>query len=130
MAVGGSGRIVVHLDPELKQRLHARLRSDGMDLKGWLVERARAYLDAAEGSRASGVHEQTAPSDLSETQRHILDAMNSDTRVQRHAEELMQMTGLRAGDLQAALVELELRGCVVYRSGLYRPVRRAGTASG
>lgn len=39
-----SGRLVVDIDPELKQALHAALAADGLSLKNWLVLRARAYL--------------------------------------------------------------------------------------
>ena len=38
MGVGRSGRIVVEFDPEQKRQLHARLRSEGRDFKGWLLE--------------------------------------------------------------------------------------------
>jgi len=39
-----SGRIVIEIDPDLKQRLHALLALQGTTLKDWFVEKAAAYV--------------------------------------------------------------------------------------
>jgi hypothetical protein len=44
MAKGPSGRIVIEVDPDLKQRLHARLALQGSTLKDWFVECARDFV--------------------------------------------------------------------------------------
>lgn len=44
MAKGSSGRIVIEIDPDLKQRLHALLALQGTTLKDWFVEKAAAYV--------------------------------------------------------------------------------------
>lgn len=44
MAVGPSGRIVVEIDPELKQELYAALEQDGVNLKQWFLERVGEHL--------------------------------------------------------------------------------------
>ena len=44
MAVGQSGRIVIEIDPELKQELYASLTDDGMTLKQWFLHRVEEYL--------------------------------------------------------------------------------------
>lgn len=160
MGVGQSGRIVVELDPALKRRLHDRLRNEGRDFKGWLLERVKEYLavprngagpqdgagsqDAA-GSRdsaeprggersrdgeASGDSEasrrrERAPSGLSELEERVLDAMSSSGRAQLHLDELERATGLGIGQLQAALLQLELRGCIAQHLGFYRRVGRS-----
>ena len=45
MPIGSSGRIVVELEPELKQSLHAALRENGTNLKDWFTEQARLFLE-------------------------------------------------------------------------------------
>lgn len=44
MAVGNSGRIVIEIEPELKQHLHRALQQQGLTLKDWFVENARHFL--------------------------------------------------------------------------------------
>jgi hypothetical protein len=44
MPVGTSGRIVIEVDPELKQQLYAALHQDGMTLKDWFQKNLHAYL--------------------------------------------------------------------------------------
>ena len=44
MPVGRSGRIVVEIDPELKQELYAALDHDGISLKQWFLDNAGEYL--------------------------------------------------------------------------------------
>lgn len=44
MPIGSSGRIVVEIEPELKQLLHSTLQKEGMTLKDWFTDQARKYL--------------------------------------------------------------------------------------
>jgi len=44
MSRGSSGRIVIEVAPELKNRLHASVALEGRTLKDWFVEQAEAYL--------------------------------------------------------------------------------------
>jgi len=44
MPVGASGRIVVEIDPELKQELYGALEMDGMRLKHWFLEQVDDFL--------------------------------------------------------------------------------------
>lgn len=44
MAIGASGRVVIEIEPELKQLLHATLQKDGLTLKDWFTGQARKYL--------------------------------------------------------------------------------------
>ncbi|MBA6414179.1 hypothetical protein H2508_13775 [Parahaliea sp. F7430] len=44
MSIGASGRIVVEIDPSLKQELHAALRQEGLNLKSWFLDNAEKYL--------------------------------------------------------------------------------------
>ena len=44
MSIGTSGRIVIEVDPELKQELHTTLRSEGTNLKAWFLEQAGCFL--------------------------------------------------------------------------------------
>lgn len=44
MPVGASGRIVIEVDPELKQELYSVLDEDGMKLKQWFLENVMDYL--------------------------------------------------------------------------------------
>lgn len=44
MAIGTSGRIVIEVEPELKQLLHTALQKEGLTLKDWFVENARHFL--------------------------------------------------------------------------------------
>ncbi len=37
MPVGRSGRIVIEIDPELKQELYASLEAEGLSLKHWFL---------------------------------------------------------------------------------------------
>jgi len=73
MARGPSGRIVVELEPALKQDLHAALAADNTTLKEWVEAQANAYLDqrsqprlpgfsgpAGAGGRPAGVEASTA----------------------------------------------------------------------
>ncbi len=45
MPVGGSGRIVIEIDPELKQELYRALSEQGLNLKQWFLINAKQYLD-------------------------------------------------------------------------------------
>lgn len=44
MPVGQSNRVVIDIDLELKQDLHALLKSEEKSLKYWFEEKARAYI--------------------------------------------------------------------------------------
>ncbi|MFZ6813782.1 hypothetical protein ACO0K3_04895 [Undibacterium sp. Rencai35W] len=44
MSVGGSGRIVIEIAPDMKRELHAALSRDGQTLKRWFVIRAEEYI--------------------------------------------------------------------------------------
>jgi len=45
MPVGGSGRIVIEIDPELKQELYGALSEQGLNLKQWFLKNAKTYLN-------------------------------------------------------------------------------------
>jgi len=45
MPVGGSGRIVIEIDPELKQELYEALSEQGLNLKQWFLGNAKTYLN-------------------------------------------------------------------------------------
>jgi hypothetical protein len=44
VSIGASGRIVIEVEPDLKQELHAALREEGTNLKAWFLENAQAFL--------------------------------------------------------------------------------------
>jgi predicted Rossmann fold nucleotide-binding protein DprA/Smf involved in DNA uptake len=123
MPVGRSGRIVVEFDPELKARLHARLRSEGRDFKGWLLERVEDYLGAPREKEEVTARLGEIESELTETQKRVLDALSADGPAQRHVDHLLDATGLPIGEIYAALLHLELQGHVTQDLGFYRRVR-------
>lgn len=43
--IGKSGRIVIEIEPEMKQRLYSVLASRGLNLKEWFIEHVDDYLD-------------------------------------------------------------------------------------
>ena len=45
MAVGSSGRVVIEMNPELKQQLHELLRRRGTNLKEWFVIQASDFVN-------------------------------------------------------------------------------------
>ena len=45
MPVGHSGRIVIEIDPELKQELYSALTEQGLNLKQWFLVNAKQYLE-------------------------------------------------------------------------------------
>ncbi len=45
MPVGVSGRIVIEIDPQLKQELYGALTEQGLNLKQWFLGNAKHYLD-------------------------------------------------------------------------------------
>lgn len=47
MPVGNSGRVVIEMDPVLKQQLYSALERDGLTLKEWFVRNAFTYLEEA-----------------------------------------------------------------------------------
>lgn len=44
MARGQSGRIVLEVDPELKNELYSAISKKGMTLKDWFVDTAEQYI--------------------------------------------------------------------------------------
>ena len=50
MAQGKSGRVVVDLDPQFKEKLHETLKQRGTTLKQWFLEQAETYCEP-DGSR-------------------------------------------------------------------------------
>lgn len=44
MSRGPSGRLVVELEPSLKQQLYSALALDGMTFKNWLTGQAERYI--------------------------------------------------------------------------------------
>lgn len=61
MSIGNSGRIVVEIDPELKQQLYDALRKEQMTLKSWFLENAEEFL-----STRSQMSLQLAPIEVAE----------------------------------------------------------------
>ncbi len=47
MARSTSGRIVIEIEPEFKQMLHAALALNGRTLKDWFLEHAHEYVQNA-----------------------------------------------------------------------------------
>ena len=45
MSRGFSGRVVVEIDPQLKNKLHVRLAEDQLTLKDWFLRRVASYLE-------------------------------------------------------------------------------------
>ena len=45
MARGPSGRIVIEVEPDLKQALYEALAQDGVSLKQWFVGRAEHFIE-------------------------------------------------------------------------------------
>ncbi len=45
MAKGSSGRIVVEIDPELKQELYHALGEEGINMKQWFLGNVGQYLE-------------------------------------------------------------------------------------
>lgn len=44
MSIGTSGRVVIEIDPHLKQRIHTTLKSKGLTLKEWFLLQAEQLL--------------------------------------------------------------------------------------
>ncbi|UHQ53737.1 hypothetical protein [Microbulbifer sp. YPW16] len=49
MSIGSSGRIVIEIEPDLKQKLHSALREDGVNLKSWFLENVDHFLSGRAG---------------------------------------------------------------------------------
>ena len=45
MAKGSSGRLVIEIDPDLKQELYQALEDEGLNLKQWFLGNVADYLD-------------------------------------------------------------------------------------
>ena len=48
MTIGTSGRIVIEIEPELKQELHSTLREEGTNLKSWFLDNVDQFLTKKE----------------------------------------------------------------------------------
>ena len=44
MAIGASGRIVIEVDPELKNELYDSLKKEGLHMKDWFLANAKEFL--------------------------------------------------------------------------------------
>lgn len=44
MSIGSSGRVVIEIEPEMKQALHTALKNNGSNLKEWFVQQAEEFL--------------------------------------------------------------------------------------
>ena len=44
MSIGNSGRIVIEIEPQLKQELHTVLRIEGTNLKTWFLSQVEDLL--------------------------------------------------------------------------------------
>jgi hypothetical protein len=44
MSIGKSGRIVIEIEPDLKQELYEALGKEGISLKSWFVDNAKSFL--------------------------------------------------------------------------------------
>ena len=44
MAIGKSGKVLIEIEPDLKQELYVALRRDGLTMKDWFLRNAREYL--------------------------------------------------------------------------------------
>ena len=44
MARGSSGRIVIEIDPEIKQELYDQLEKENSNLKAWFLEHVDSFL--------------------------------------------------------------------------------------
>ena len=54
MSRGPSGRIVVEIDPALKERLYLALEREGRTFKDWLLGRIDEYLVAKPSAASDG----------------------------------------------------------------------------
>lgn len=48
MARGESGRIVIEVDPEIKNELYQKLKCEQTNLKAWFLVQVESYLDTHE----------------------------------------------------------------------------------
>lgn len=44
MSIGTSGRLVIEIEPKLKQEIYAALKSKGLTLKEWFLEQSDSLL--------------------------------------------------------------------------------------
>ena len=61
MPIGSSGRIVVEIDPTLKQALYDALRQEGFSLKDWFISQADCYLRSQQKQLNMFVEDQEIP---------------------------------------------------------------------
>jgi hypothetical protein len=60
MAVGSSGRVVIEVNPELKQQLHELLRRRGTNLRAWFIDQAVEFIEENDGQLDLELEEPTA----------------------------------------------------------------------
>lgn len=51
MAQGPSGRIVIEVDPELKQKLYSALKKDGLRMRDWFLGQVVDFLENPKSSK-------------------------------------------------------------------------------
>ena len=51
MSKGQSGRIVIEIDPRVKQSLYAALDFEGSTLKDWFLRQAESYILSRPGAK-------------------------------------------------------------------------------
>lgn len=56
MARGSSGRIVIEVDPRLKNELYVELARGGMSLKAWFLREAELLLASGRHGRHQSLH--------------------------------------------------------------------------
>lgn len=66
MAIGKSHRIVIEVDPDLKEQIYAALRDRGLTLKGWFMQQVANDLvpDSQEKSSPTGASKTRGTEDL------------------------------------------------------------------
>lgn len=53
---GDSGRIVLEIEPDKKERLHNAVRRDGLTLKEWFVQQMDDYLSSSSTAESPGTY--------------------------------------------------------------------------
>ena len=61
MAIGTSNRIVIEIDPNLKEQMYAALRTRGLTLKEWFTQQVFSDLVEADSLSANHTPRHTDP---------------------------------------------------------------------
>ena len=56
MSIGTSGRVVIEIEPELKQEIYTKLKSNGMTLKEWFLLQSKELLNDNKKSKNDEVN--------------------------------------------------------------------------